>query len=559
MPVMNMFKPQKISHKVWLSIAILFIAYCVTGTLSFISKGKIRKELKQIGLSSERSTEAGHAFLISIEAQMRSYLDAVVISETSLVDEAGEHLQKGLKALETLSRITYNKKKTTNAIDSLKNRILQYEKEAIPVYFSLAEGSETEDLFEKSQDLAKRKRQILDNARQLTAMVAGDLASAMDLMGRQINRQKWVELAAVIVVLIVSLIIVTLVINKFIKWPIQAIVENFKDIAKGEGDLTKRVDIATNDEMAELAKWFNTFVGKLQEILEDIAKNFETLNTSSDGLNILAGQMASGSDEMAGKSDKVSSAAGEMSSNMISVAKTMAQSAININSIATSAEEMTSTISEIVNNSEKARAICGEAVSQSKSTSDKIDKLGSAAKKIGNVTEAISDISDQINLLALNATIEAARAGDSGKGFAVVANEIKELARQTAESTLEIKKQIDDIQKSTSATVGDITQVTDIINSVNDVVSTITVSIEEHSEITREIAGNVAEAHKGISEINDDVAQNSSVAGGIAEELKEVNYSAFEMSKSSSRLNLSSEELRNLASQLEDLVGTFKI
>ncbi len=557
--MMTILKPQKISQKVWLSIAILFIAYCVTGTLSFISKGKIRRELKHIGQSSERSTEAGHALNINIEAQMRSYMDAVVISETSLVDEAAKHYQKGLKALETLSLIAYNKKETTRAIDSLKHLILQYEKEATPVYLSLAEGAETDSLYEKSQDLAKRKRLILDNARQLTAMVAGDLANAMDVMGRQIDRQKWVELTAVIVVLIVSLIIVTLVINKFIKWPIQAIVENFRDIAKGEGDLTKRVDIATNDEMAELAKWFNTFVVKLQEILEDVAQNSETLNTSSDGLNTLAGQMASGADEMAGKSDKVSSAAGEMSSNMIRVAKTMAQSSTNINLIADSANEMTTTISEIVNNSEKARTICEEAVSQSKDASDKIEELGSSAKEIGNVTETISGISDQINLLALNATIEAARAGDSGKGFAVVANEIKELAKQTADSTLQIKKQIDDIQKSTSVSVDDITQISNIINMVNDVVMTITASIEEHSEITREIAGNVTKAHKGISDVNDDVAQNSTVAGGIAEELKIVNQSAFKMSDSSSRLNLSSEELRDLANQLKELVGTFKI
>lgn len=100
-------------------------------------------------------------------------------------------------------------------------------------------------------------------------------------------------------------------------------------------------------------------------------------------------------------------------------------------------------------NAEKARFISESAVMQSQRTSEKVTALGESARKVGKVTETITEISEQTNLLALNATIEAARAGDAGRGFTVVANEIKELARQTAAATVDIKNQIADMQATT--------------------------------------------------------------------------------------------------------------
>jgi methyl-accepting chemotaxis protein len=120
-------------------------------------------------------------------------------------------------------------------------------------------------------------------------------------------------------------------------------------------------------------------------------------------------------------------------------AAAMEESATNVTMVTTSSEEMSATIGEIAQNAEKARTISDQAVSKATDTSGQMDGLGRAAQGIGKVVETITEISEQVNLLALNATIEAARAGEAGKGFAVVANEIKELAKQTSEATLEIK------------------------------------------------------------------------------------------------------------------------
>lgn len=559
MDVLDFIKPRKISHKVWLSIIILIAAYCITSSLSFYSKGKIKKELDIIGRYSELSTQMGYQLLSNLDTQMQLYQDAVVVSEVSLVDEAEQHLNKGLEALEELSGISYNTPSTRSALVFLKETMIQYGKEAKPLYSALANGDESEESIEKSMLLAKKKKSLVDQASQATRIVARDVTNAMITMGQSIDQTKWVEIGAVFVVLLVSILIVSFVVNRAISSPIHDIVENVRDIAEGEGDLTRRVKVTTNDEVAELGKWFNTFVKQLQSIMADISKNAKTLTSSSGDLSSISGQMSTGANEMSTRSENVSAAAEEMSSNMNSVAATMKQTSDNMGMLASSIEEMTATINEIAGNSEKARNISGTAVTQSKSVSEKVENLGTAALAIGKVTEVITEISEQTNLLALNATIEAARAGEAGKGFAVVANEIKELARQTADATHQIKREIGGIQVSTNETVGEISEISNIIHDVNEIVSTIAAAIEEQSVTTKEIATNVSQSTVGITEVNENISQSTEVAKEIARDISEVNHSVGEISDRSGNLNESSNGLANLANQLINQVGRFKV
>lgn len=313
------------------------------------------------------------------------------------------------------------------------------------------------------------------------------------------------------------------------------------------------------DELDKMAAWINTFVTRVGHIIKDIAKDSEMLNNSSSDLSSLSAQMSGGAENMAGKSNTVAAAAEEMSSNMNSVAAAMEEAATNVGMVASAAEEMTSTINEIAQNSERASNITGEAVLQTQSASNKVDELGNAANEIGKVVETITEISEQVNLLALNATIEAARAGEAGRGFAVVANEIKDLAKQTAEATLEIKGKIGAIQGSTAETVTEIDQISKIINDVNEIVTTIATAVEEQSVTTKEIAGNVAQASQGIQEVNENVSQSSNVSAEIASDISGVNQSAVEMSNSSAQVNLSAEELTRMGAKLNEMVGKFKV
>jgi methyl-accepting chemotaxis protein len=351
--------------------------------------------------------------------------------------------------------------------------------------------------------------------------------------------------------------IISMVMKAIILSTIQKTVDVIESVA--QGDLTKRIDVHSKDEIGEMAVHFNVFMEKLMSIVKEIGGNADTLTSSSVGLSTLSGSMSEGSDNMSSKSNTVAAAAEEMSTNINSIAAAMEQASTNISFVATAADEMTATINEIAQNSEKARTITGSAVSKANDATQKINELGNDAQEIGKVTEAITDISEQTNLLALNATIEAARAGEAGKGFAVVANEIKELARQTASATQDIKERINKIQTSTSGAVTQVEVISKVINDVNEIVTTIATAVEEQSVTTKEIAGNVAQASGGIQEVSENIAQLSIVSNEIARDISDVNQSSNDISNSSSHVDMSSHELSKLATQLKEVVGKFKL
>jgi len=340
---------------------------------------------------------------------------------------------------------------------------------------------------------------------------------------------------------------------------LRELINNFREVAQGEGDLTKRIDITSKDELGELARWFNVFLEKLQGIIRTISANTEMLGKEAGTLLHIAGRLAENAQESSDRSVNVSSSAEEMSANLDSVAAAMEQSTTNTNMVASAAEEMTATINEIAANAGKANEISEKAVKQAQVTSERMNRLGISAGAISKVTETITEISEQTNLLALNATIEAARAGEAGKGFAVVANEIKELAKQTASATLDIKNKIDDVQKTTGESVAGIEEIAAIINQINDLVGTITNAVAEQSRATEEIAQNISQAAGGLAEVNMNVSQVSVVSNTITEDITSVSQASADVAASSGDLNKSSAELQNLAKELQVAVNNFKI
>ncbi len=341
--------------------------------------------------------------------------------------------------------------------------------------------------------------------------------------------------------------------------PINNAVAGLKDIAEGEGDLTMRLKVDSKDEVGEMAKWFNTFIEKLQGIIKQVADNAAEVGTSSTQLTQIAQSLLTNADDTAQRSTNVAAAAEEMSANLNNVAAAMEQSTTNTNMVASSAEEMTATINEIAENAERARSISSDAVNQAQSASGQMGALGEAANKIGKVTETITEISEQTNLLALNATIEAARAGEAGKGFAVVANEIKELAKQTAAATLDIKALIDDVQRTTKTTGDGINEISNVISGVNDIVATIATAVEEQTAATREIADNISQASQGSAEVNENISQSSVAAGEISQNIAEVSVASGKISGSSNEVKVSAQGLLAHATALNKIVGSFKV
>jgi methyl-accepting chemotaxis protein len=220
---------------------------------------------------------------------------------------------------------------------------------------------------------------------------------------------------------------------------------------------------------------------------------------------------------------------------------------------------MSATVGDIAANTARARMISEQATSQAQSITAQMQTLKEAAQEIGHVTETITNISAQTNLLALNATIEAARAGSAGKGFAVVANEIKELARQTAEATEDIKARIAGVQASSGAAIADIGLITSVIGEVGGIVSSIAAAIEEQATVTRDVAGNIAQASSGVRDANEHITQTAEVSRTIARDIAGINSSVSDLRHSGEQVEVSAVELSKLADQLKGRVNEFRM
>lgn len=400
-------------------------------------------------------------------------------------------------------------------------------------------------------------RQV-DDLGELVQMSLSSLESRLQVQASEVKR--WVfQIILLIAAALCCTVLITVKTSLYIIRGLRRAVASMRDIAEGEGDLTRRLEVVGQDEIGEIAQSFNVFVEKIQSIIRDIGGNAGALASSSTELSAIAGQMASGTRNMSEKAFTVAAAAEESSANTASVAAGMAQTTSSLSSVTSATEELTATIVEIASSSEKARAVSGQATQQAQSISTMMNELGYAAREIGHVTETITKISAQTNLLALNATIEAARAGEVGKGFAVVANEIKQLAQKTATATEDIKARIGRIQASSDCAIGDIEKIVEVIKHVGEIVTTIAVAIEEQSKVTREVADNIAQASMGVRDSNERVAQTAMVSQSIAQDIALVNATIAEIGDGGEQIQISSSELSRLAERLKALVERFRI
>jgi methyl-accepting chemotaxis protein len=344
-------------------------------------------------------------------------------------------------------------------------------------------------------------------------------------------RNDALKAAGLSLVCLIPLLAVSLATSRSIFLRLRDIVDRIKDVAEGKGDLTKRIDIASTDEIGELAKWFNVFIDRLDEMVTAIAQNVFLLESASEELNATSQKIAATSEETSAQVKLVSAAAQQVSQNL--------------QIVATGAEQMGVSIQGIARNATEAAKIATSAVTVTETTNATVSKLGDSSTEIGEVIKVITSIAQQTNLLALNATIEAARAGEAGKGFAVVANEVKELAKGTAKATHDIGGKIAAIQTDTKAAVEAIASIRVVINQVNNISTTIATAVEQQNITTNEMSRNVSEAATTSNNINNSIA-------GVAEAAESATRGAASTRKASQQLVRTSTILR-------ELIGQFKI
>ncbi|MEG2391315.1 MAG: methyl-accepting chemotaxis protein, partial [Pseudomonas sp.] len=287
--------------------------------------------------------------------------------------------------------------------------------------------------------------------------------------------------------------------------PINSVAEMLEDIASGEGDLTRRLAYDKQDELGQLAGWFNRFLDKLQPIIAEVKRSVQAARGTADQSSEIARQTSEGMQVQFREIDQVATASNEMSAT----AHDVANSASNAANAAKGADQSAKDGMSIIERS--TRDINQLADEVSKAVTE-VEALAVNSEQIGSVLEVIRSIAEQTNLLALNAAIEAARAGESGRGFAVVADEVRNLAKRTQDSVEEIRIVIEKIQTGTRGVVatmhssqtqahnnaGQIRQAVDALGKISDAVTVISdmnlqiaSAAEQQSAVAEEVNRNV--------------------------------------------------------------------
>jgi methyl-accepting chemotaxis protein len=337
--------------------------------------------------------------------------------------------------------------------------------------------------------------------------------------------------------------------------------------AVAEGDLTKSYAVAASDEdtnevwgtFTKIAGAVNAMCQNLRQVFSGLTTNAGQLASTSTQLSATATQLAGGAEETNSQAATVAAAAEEMSTNMTNMAASTEQMTANVKAVSTAVEELTASIGEIAKTAGQTSTIASTAAQLADSSNVTIGQLGTAADEIGKVIEVIQDIAEQTNLLALNATIEAARAGEAGKGFAVVATEVKELAKQTANATQDIRSRIEGIQASTGEAVRSIKEVGEAIQRVNSASTTIAAAVEEQSITTREIASNVHQTATAASTVSTGVAESAAACAEITRNMAGVDQAAKQTSQGAAQTQVVGSELSTLSEQLRGMVAQFQL
>lgn len=326
-----------------------------------------------------------------------------------------------------------------------------------------------------------------------------------------------------------------------------------------QGDLTGTLEDKTQDELGALARDVNLMTEHLRTMLSEIREEANQLNAASEELSATSAQLSSSSEESTQQTVGAAESTRRLDACVGDVNQITQHLAQQAQSVAAAVEEMSASIREVAQNCKQESKIAQECMEKANVSGDKMQALGASAQAIGEVLDIIHDIADQTNLLALNATIEAASAGEAGKGFAVVANEVKALARQTADATNKIGEQIKQIQMSVEASIRSIEDIRKITEEQNRISATISHSVSEQDAAASEIAKNIAEVSMNSQQTLENVevalAQSTQISGSMVS----MEQASRQVSAGATQIHSSSHDLAKTASLLREIVSRFKV
>ncbi len=395
--------------------------------------------------------------------------------------------------------------------------------------------------------------QLDGNTRILTFAPVKGLPSVNWHIGLSIDKAKAYSMltefrASAIVATVIAVVLIIALLGLLIRvlmQPLTAMGKAMQDIAQGEGDLTKRLAIQSNDEFGALARSFNQFVERIHGSIREVSSATVQVNEVAKLVVNASNSSMVNSDEQASRTNSVAAAINQLGA----AAQEIARNAADASSQASDARHQAEDGGKVV---QQAISSMSELSNKISDACAKIEMLNSKTVDIGQILEVIKSISQQTNLLALNAAIEAARAGEAGRGFAVVADEVRNLAHRTQESAQEIEKMIEELQVGSRESVTTMTESqrysedsVDIANQAGERLGTVTARIGEIDGMNQSVATATEEQTSVIESLNMDII-----------EINTLNQEGVENLQATLR---ACGDLEQQAARLKQMVDSFRI
>lgn len=373
--------------------------------------------------------------------------------------------------------------------------------------------------------------------------IEGQVAEVLGIVSEgKSNQIMGVSVAGFIVGGLGLVIVVLLAIR--INRPIREVSAALEDIATGEGDLTRRITVKSQDEVGVLAGYFNQFVEQLAGIIRLLGESIQASRSTANQANSLAEETSRGMSEQQESVIMVATASEEMSQTAAEVASSAAQAA-SASSIAEDATEQGRAV--VRTTTVNITTLAGKM----KDSMPIVEQLSSDSENIAAVLQVIRSIAEQTNLLALNAAIEAARAGEQGRGFAVVADEVRGLAGRTAQSVEEIEGVIAQLQKATG-------EVVVAMQESSEMAADYSTQVQQAMEALDKIGSSISEINMMSTQIATAAEEQSSVAEEINRNVQSIRGVTDEVAENANRSAELSQQINHQSEQQQQLIGQFK-